>query len=277
MALPARSLARVLLAFALTALLAACAPLASTAPTSIAKAQEVLAAPVQAVRSAAAEALVPATVAGREAVLDAVPAAAPTAAPAIAPAAVALIVRFEVTSPAHYTRALQAPVWPGGASGVTWGVGYDGGHQPRQAIARDWATHPAVLRLVATSGVIGAPAKPVATAMRDVRTPFPLAERVFASATLPAYDALTARTFAAGWQALPAAARGALDSLVYNRGAGMRGRSRAEMREIRDACVPLADVHCIAAQLRAMKRLWPDTPGLRDRREGEARLAESSV
>jgi GH24 family phage-related lysozyme (muramidase) len=274
MVLPARYLARVLLACALTAL-AACAPSSAAQPPAVTAAQAVLAAPVHGVQQSLAQALAPAVVGAREAVLDVVPASPPPSS-RVAPAAVALIVHFEVTSPAHYTRALQAPLWPGGASGVTWGVGYDGGHQPRQAIARDWSAHPAVLRLQATAGVIGTPAQPLAASMRDVRTPFPLAERVFASATLPAYDALAARTFASGWRALPPNARGALDSLVYNRGAGMRGAARREMRTIRDACVPMADVTCIAAQLRAMKRLWPDSAGLRDRREGEARLAESA-
>src|SRR5690606_9796785 len=53
-------------------------------------------------------------------------------------AAAALIIRWEITSPAWYDRRLRFPVWPGGASGVTWGVGYDGGHQTRAVIEDDW-------------------------------------------------------------------------------------------------------------------------------------------
>ena len=47
----------------------------------------------------------------------------------VSPAAVAHIVRWEITSPAYYDKRLRWPIWPGGASGVTWCIGYDGGHQ----------------------------------------------------------------------------------------------------------------------------------------------------
>lgn len=52
------------------------------------------------------------------------------------------------------------------------------------------------------------------------------------------------------------------------------GYRNLEKRVIRDKCLPAHDRACVAAQLRAMKRLWPDVPGLQGRRESEARLAE---
>ena len=42
-------------------------------------------------------------------------------------AAIDLIVREEVGSQARYKHKYQHPEWPGGASGVTIGVGYDCG------------------------------------------------------------------------------------------------------------------------------------------------------
>jgi hypothetical protein len=59
----------------------------------------------------------------------------------------------------------------------------------------------------------------------------------------------------------------------------MAGERRREMRAIRDDCVPAADTACIAAQLRAMARLWvgPDIEGgMRRRRHAEAALATAT-
>lgn len=125
--------------------------------------------------------------------------------------------------------------------------------------------------------MVGAPARALVRDMRDVRTPLPHAQRVFATATLPTYNALTARAFASGWDALPPDASGSLTATVYNRGASMRGDRRREMRELRDACVPAGDTACMAAQYRSMCRLWKGTQieaGLCRRYEATARLAE---
>ena len=48
------------------------------------------------------------------------------------------------------------------------------------------------------------------------------------------------------------------------------------MRDIRDA-VAAGRVADIPAALRAMKRLWPEGNGLRERREREARLFEEGL
>lgn len=223
--------------------------------------------------------VVPVVVALQEAVQQLVPPEGGTNAwPAVSPAAVALIVRWEVGSQALYTRRYQSPIWPGGASGVTWGIGYDGGHQTRQQIWLDWTVLAAVERLQATAGVTGQAAQPVARRLGDVRVPFGLASDVFAAASLPRYQASARRAFGVGgFDALPADAQGALVSLVYNRGASMTGPARAEMRAIRDVCLPGSDLRCIAGEIRQMCRLWRGTnleAGLCGRREDEAGLAE---
>ena len=221
----------------------------------------------------------PVVVALQEAVQQVLPPAA--SAPqvsVISPAAVALIVRWEVGSQALYTRRYEAPIWPGGASGVTWGIGYDGGHQTRQQIGLDWSALTAASRLQVTAGITGPAAQPVVRDLRDVRVPFGLASDVFGVASLPRYHASARRAFGAdGFDALPADARGALVSVVYNRGASMTGPARTEMRAIRDVCLPGADVHCVAGQIRQMCRLWRGTnleAGLCGRREDEAGLTE---
>ncbi len=231
---------------------------------------------VAAAQTVVAEASVAPIVAIREAVQEIAPTPPPDEC-IVAPAAVALIVRYEVSSPAYYEARLLAPVWPGAASGVTWGIGYDGGYQSSAEIRRDWVQHVDVARLARVSGVVGPPARALLPGLADVRTPFALAESVFRHATLPEYCRLTARTFARGWDTLPPHARGGLVATVYNRGAAMQGRRRAEMRMLRDECVPAGDTACMARAFRAMSRLWAGTPvgdGLRARYEATAELVE---
>jgi len=234
------------------------------------------------VEVAAAQADVAATVAPAvvdlRSAVDALAPAPPAPACQTHPDAVALVVRYEVTSETYYTAHLLAPVWPGESSGVTWGIGYDGGQQTRSRIAADWQAHTQVDRLVATSGIVGTPAKALVPGLADVRTPYSYASSVFADATLPSYCSLAARTFARGWDALPPRVQGALTATIYNRGAGMQGDRRREMRELRDECVPAGDVQCIARELRSMVRLWTGTTieaGMRARYEATAALAES--
>lgn len=237
------------------------------------------AAPAEELRSAqadVAQAVLPAVVSAREAV-EAIAPPPPASDCVVHPKAVELIVEFEIVSPAYYAARLEAPIWPGGQSGVTWGVGYDGGHQTRTRIGTDWSMHAQVERLVGTAGVIGQPAKALVPGMRDVRTPYPLAAHVFTAAMLPPYCELARRTFRDGWERIPWVTQGAIVATVFNRGAAMGGESRREMRVIRDECVPSGDPACVAAQLRAMPRLWVGKDvgqGLRRRYLATAALAE---
>ncbi len=203
------------------------------------------------------------------------PAPTPVEPLADCPEAIDLVVSFEISSPAYYNRALVRPIWPGAASGVTIGVGYDLGHQIPTVIRLDWRGHEQVDDLPDAAGVTGERARPLAQAMRHVETPLALAEDVFAASTVPRYWQATARAFP-GIEGLGPCAQGALFSLVYNRGAAMAGAKRVEMREIRDRCVPRRDHQCIADQIRRMERHWFGTTieaGMSRRRQAEARLA----
>jgi len=241
--------------------------------------------PVTVAQEATAGVVVPVVVAAREVVE---PIAPPLPAPAITPwecpTAIDLIVQFEVISSDYYERRLQGVICPPAASGPTWGIGYDGGHQTRARILGDWTMHPDAGRLVETSGVTGqAACRPlVATQLGDVRTPLALARSVFAASTLPLYDARAARLYGDAWQHMWPCTRGALRSVHMNRGTGTAGDSRREIRVMRDDCAPRshsdpsAAAQCIAAQLRAMVRVWIGTDieaGMRRRRHAEADLA----
>lgn len=249
---------------ALTALLAACSQAAGGAAA--------------AAQAGVAQALTPPLLAVQDAAHTALAPVAAPAAPAVHPAAVALIVRWEVTSPARYTQRYQGVICPGGASGPTIGIGDDLGHQPPAEIRRRWGWHPAVERLVTASGQVG-PERCAAwrARHRDVRVTYPQAYQVFAEHALPQYAGLTRRVYR-GVERLGPRPEGALVSNVYNRGPSMAGDRAREKRVIRDTCVPQGDPYCVAQQLRAMCRLWagtPNGPGLCARRHDEAALATS--
>lgn len=193
-------------------------------------------------------------------------------------AAAALTLRWEVTSPAFYRKRLERPVWPGGASGVTWGIGYDGAHATSTTIRDDWQAHEQVERLVTTTGISGVRARDALPRYRDIVTSFEHAADVFENRSLIEYERRAERAFRDGFVDLRPGACSALVSLVYNRGAAMNGDSRREMRTLRDNCIPKQDYACIARELRSMCRLWRGTineKGLCARREAEAQLAES--
>lgn len=195
--------------------------------------------------------------------------------PVICDAAIAMVVEFEIISRAYYQKRLTKPIWPGGASGVTIGVGYDLGHQIPTVIDLDWRNHAQAQLLPAAAGVTGTSAKQLTAGMAHIITPIDLAEAVFELSTIPRYWQMTRRAYP-GIDSLTPCAKGALLSLTYNRGAAMAGDRNREKRAIRDDCVPRGDNHCIAGQIQAMTRLWAGTSietGMRRRREAEAELA----
>jgi len=176
------------------------------------------------------------------------------------------------------------PEWPGGQSGVTIGFGYDLGYVTVDQFESDWGERvraDVCKRLKAVVGLRAQRARNRVGELADIRVSRNAAEQLFDAGTLPLYEFRTARAFP-GVEALPEDARGALVSLVYNRGTSMVDNSpedrRREMRAIRDA-VAEGDLAEIAAQLRAMKRLWEGKGlgGLITRREEEARLVESAM
>lgn len=213
------------------------------------------------IREATTATVIPAVLDVQEIVQEALPAPAAERAPVsspVSPAAVALIVRHEIISPGYYTAKLQGFACPGDTSGPTVGIGSDLGVHTPTRIASDWSIHPHVGTLMQGSGVIGfGPCRSYRRDHADVRTPFDMAQQVFATKVLPAYYNLAARAFRNGWDSLPPNAQGALTVTVFARGAGMRDPKgapgkRAEMRELRDICVPAGDVQCIARAHRAM-------------------------
>lgn len=184
----------------------------------------------------------------------------------------------------HHEGFRGRPYWPGGNSGVTLDFGYDLAHHAASELWSDWAGHlkpDQLKRLQGVLGLQGEKARAVASGLRDITVTGAAAMAVFEKSSAPKYWRLTAAAFP-GLEHLPADAQGALFSLVYNRGGGMKDKpgqdNRKEMREIR-RLVPTGDLKAIAAQIGSMKRLWLGSklPGLVRRREDEAALLESAV
>ena len=170
--------------------------------------------------------------------------------------------------------------WPGGASGITIGYGYDLGQVKVERFVADWGELlpvAQVKRLKAAIGLQGAKAQAAASGLADIVIKEDVSLKVFLSRTIPEYQRQTEAAFP-GLAKLAPDAQGALVSLVYNRGPSMTGDRRKEMRAIRDA-VAQGDLKEIASQLRAMKRLWrgQGLPGLLKRRDAEAALVESCL
>jgi hypothetical protein len=198
------------------------------------------------------------------------------AAPPLSAAGYQLILDYELGGgQKYYDRFLQHPEWPGVASGVTVGVGYDCRFNTAKAILNDWAALAETdrQRLAACAGLGGQSAKAKASELRDLTIPWAQAEEVFQERTLTRFYNLTRLTFPR-FDRLPVQVQDALFSLTFNRGVSRYGASRRELRNIDDICATDGDARKIAAQIRAMKRLWPTVPGLLKRREAEARLCE---
>lgn len=189
------------------------------------------------------------------------------------------LVAFEVTSKSHYQKSLQQPIWPGGDSGVTIGIGYDLGYQEPEAFQLHWQselTAAQLARLKAVCGLKGKQASNAITALADIKINYDSAARIFCGVSLFDFARLTLKTYP-GVENLFPDAQAALVSLIYNRGSSLKNDDRRrEMREI-VALVAAQDYQGIANRILSMKRLWgSNLPGLLKRRDIEADLVLNS-
>lgn len=198
--------------------------------------------------------------------------------------ATSLIVSFEVSSPEMYQARYTKPVWPKGESGVTIGIGYDIGYTRAADLKKDWAGYlddGDIESLRIACGVRGAGARPVAGNLRGVVVPWDVALKQYQNVMQPRYVGIAERALP-NFKELSEDCRGALVSLVYNRGASFgipehrdkTGRYK-EMRNIKAAMIK-QDFASIPQEIRTMKRLWSinELPGLHKRRDAESVLFE---
>jgi len=195
------------------------------------------------------------------------------------------IAGFEISSGAYYRKFLQAPVWPGAASGLTIGVGYDLRHATANEFRAHWSPHltPDVIeRLVPYCGV-GEPdlekRKLAVAALKDIAISLEAAFAVFTDIMMPTYTFRTENCFDNTLE-LHDLSMGALVSLVFNRGDSLSAKdARLEMRNIAKHMKARA-FDKVADEIRAMKRLWENdakVAGLLDRRDKEADMFAEGV
>ncbi len=188
------------------------------------------------------------------------------------------IAGFEISSGAYYRKFLQAPCWPGAASGLTIGVGYDLRHASASEVREHWGPHLAadvIERLVPYCGV-GEPdlekRKLAVAGLKDITISLEAAFAVFTDIMMPTYTFRTENCFENTME-LHDLSMGALVSLVFNRGDSLSAKdSRLEMRNIA-AHMKARAFGKVADEIRAMKRLWENdakVAGLLDRRDKEA-------
>lgn len=189
--------------------------------------------------------------------------------------AITFIAREEVGSLDLYKTRNASPMFPGGESGITIGIGYDL-RFARDRFSADWSKMLSQTSLDALAPWTGRPGNADgARALSAIKVPWLAAWSVFTLVTLPRTLVQVQQSFP-GQEVLSPLSRGALLSLVYNRGAAMEGDSRKEMRDIREAILE-GRLNDVAPAFLSMKRLWPALPGLQARREREAKLFNSGL
>jgi hypothetical protein len=174
----------------------------------------------------------------------------------------------------YYDKFCTRPVVPGGrdtVSGITIGIGWDVGAHGHGDLSEQWGEFLApgdLAKLMTVVGCHGDAAKKFLPAMSSICVPWSMALAQFQKYTVPAYVKMTGTAFP-GVETAPVCVLEALVSLVFNRGDSVSGTRRVEMANIRGE-VAKGKWSAIPAELRAMKRLWPDTKNLCERREAEA-------
>lgn len=191
-----------------------------------------------------------------------------------------MIIQHEVGGRAVYEKRYQKPIWAGGDSGLTIGLGYDIGYVKEAQLFSDWQGLNLNF-LNALKRFCGVKGEVVKTMMRgevlNVIIPYNIAYEVFVKKSIPKYYAMTKKIYPQ-LDELNDDTRGALVSMVYNRGAKIDGDSRKEMKAIVDL-VAKKDYDGIAEQIEQSKRLWEhkNLDGLVLRREAEADLIRDSI
>lgn len=204
---------------------------------------------------------------------------------AISPRALDMIVRLEVSSQRRYEARYRRPIWPGGQSGVTIGIGYDLRFANEAFLHRDWSALLSADMLDMLNPVLGlgrTQARDALPSVQSVDVPWDAAMAQFR--TFIFYPTKQTELAFPNCGDLSDDSFGALVSLVYNRGAAMpiNSQRRLEMRQIRDlmnepdTAIRRTNFAMIPGKIREMKRHWSaeTQPGLHVRRDLEAELFE---
>lgn len=198
---------------------------------------------------------------------------------------IAFVAREESGGLVYYQEVTRWPHFPGYASGITIGLGFDLRHASAEEFRASWEQHLSEKALDLLLEDVGkAGSKKRAKALRDagIEIPFSSAWTVFIDRTLPDYYQRTLKIYPS-LEALSPVCRVVLVSLVFNRGTSLSGDRRREMKEIQrlleEAARLMPDrkqarglLAAVEDQILSMKRLWEPDSGLVKRRQAEANL-----
>lgn len=192
-----------------------------------------------------------------------------------------LIIQHEIGGKETYEKRYNKVYWAGGESGATLGIGYDLGYNTEKQFMLDWSANLNLNYINALRPLCGLKGEKVKAMLKgeilNVRIPYNTAYEVFVKSSLPRYYAMTKKIYP-NMDLLNDDTKGALVSVVYNRGNKLEGDSRIEMRAIVDL-IAAQDYEGIAEQIEKSKRLWENRglDGLVIRREAEADLVLQSI
>ena len=205
--------------------------------------------------------------------------------PPLATNGVAFIALEETGGLAYYDDVSRFPHYPGEASGITLGVGYDLRFHSENQFRNDWGDHlsQAVLdELSKDIGQKGTKKRVKVLKNLGIDIPFKFAWPVFIKTLLPNHYSKTEGIYQS-LPRLPDLCRSVLVSLVYNRGVKLSGGTRTEMKNIQTILIEAdnPDFHKqkikmilgdVEDQILSMKRLWDMDSGLVKRRQMEANI-----
>ena len=196
-------------------------------------------------------------------------------------AAIEEIIFEEDTSEFYYNKIYQRPEWPGGASGVTIGLGYDLGYATKDKVIKDFKgkiPDDMLNALLSVVGITGTSANRVMLKVKSkISIPWDVALDVFLNNDIPEWIN-TVNHVLDNTNLLSPDCLGALVSLAYNRGASFHrtGDRYKEMRAIA-ADMSTKNFKDIPNQFKLMSRLWPKSSGVYKRRFREASLFEKGL
>lgn len=198
---------------------------------------------------------------------------------------VAFIALEETGGLDYYNKNTQWPHFPGEASGVTIGVGYDLRWNSKEDFLATWGNFLSKKVIAELAKDIGK--RGTKTRIRELRqigieVPFKFAWPVFVEKTLPRFYE-DSKIIYPSLDRLPGLCRSVLISIVFNRGNDLRGDRRKEMRAIQtilnqadQAGLSKSQIKLALAevedQILSMKRLWEASSGVFKRRQAEANL-----
>jgi len=198
---------------------------------------------------------------------------------------VAFIAKEETGGLHYYEMVTRWPHYPGHASGITIGVGYDLRFNTEGNFKASWGSYlpdTYIDELVKDIGKKGSKSRAVELKNKGVKIPFKSAWPVLIKMTLPRFYQNTESIYPS-IDKLPDLCRSVLVSIVFNRGSRLSGSTRKEMKGIQ-RILHLADeatltqqqktelLQEVEEQILSMKRLWAPGSGLIKRRQAEANL-----